>query len=106
MIGWVFFRVENISDASNFIFKMFGIGKKGQLDVLYFLDNENLFILCISLLLCLNFFISKESKAYIFIQKQLNDFTLLKQTILICLFLYAIIILNSSSYNPFIYFKF
>jgi alginate O-acetyltransferase complex protein AlgI len=106
MIGWVFFRVDNISDAANFIVKMFGFGKKGQLDVLYFLDNENLFILCISLLISINFLISKESKAYIFIQKQLNVFTLLKQTFLICLFLYAVIILNSSSYNPFIYFKF
>jgi alginate O-acetyltransferase complex protein AlgI len=106
MIGWVFFRVENISDASNFILKMVGVGKNGQLDWNYFLDNENLFILCFSLLLCFNFFISKESKTYIFIQKQLNDFTLLKQTFLICLFLYAVIILNSSSYNPFIYFKF
>ena len=84
----------------------FGFGNKGQLEAFYFLDNENIFILCISLLLSLNFFISKESKTYLFIQKQLNVFTLLKQTILICLFLYSIIILNSSSYNPFIYFKF
>lgn len=106
VIGWVFFRIEHFSEATSFLYKMFGIGEKGQLDAQYFLDNENGIILLIGILLSINFFVSKESSIYSAIKEKLTNLVLFRQSILLILFLYCIILLNSSSYNPFIYFKF
>lgn len=105
IIGWVFFRIEDFSDAVQYTEKLFGGGAVGQLKFNYFLNNENLVILIISMLISIRFFIFNDpisDKIKAFIQKM----TFVRQTVLLVLFLYAVILLNSGSYNPFIYFQF
>ena len=105
IIGWVFFRIEDFSDAVHYTGKLFGVGTSGQLKFNYFLNNENLVILIISLLISVRFFLFNDpisDKIRAFIQKM----TFVRQTVLLVLFLYAVILLNSGSYNPFIYFQF
>lgn len=106
IIGWVFFRIEHFSEAIAYLSKMFGFGENGPLEAQYFLDNETQLILIISALLSINFFLSKESTIYSTIKEKINTLILFRQSILLILFFYCIILLNSSSYNPFIYFKF
>ena len=99
-IGWVFFRIENFSEAIDFVGKLFGIGIGGDLAAISFLNNENVFILFLATLL------SSSLLNKVKIVKQRNLFVFLKNIGLVLMFLYAIMAINYGSYNPFIYFRF
>lgn len=100
LVGWVFFRIEDFSEAIDFVGKLFGIGGGGDLAAISFLNNENVFILFLATLL------SSSLLNKVKIVKQRNLFVFFKNIGLVLMFLYAIMAINYGSYNPFIYFRF
>ncbi len=110
VLGWVFFRIENISDAFAYVEKLFGIGVQGNIYAHQMLTNETLIILIIALISCSTIFLRIKN---LLLRMPTNVFNLLTPTytfakyiFLLILFVYSIILLNSGSYNPFIYFRF
>lgn len=106
MVGWVFFRIETISDAIYFVLKLFGYGKSGSVEFIHFLDRERLFILIIAIAASSTLFLKVKNIQKIFDNKFEHLFVLLKNMTLIAMFIYCIMYINSGSYNPFIYFRF
>jgi alginate O-acetyltransferase complex protein AlgI len=105
LIGWVFFRIEEFPDALTYVAKMFGIGEEGQLMATSFLDAERILILLIALIISTPIWKKIKDK----IGQGFSNSTyyvLGKNFILILFFLYSVVIINSGSYNPFIYFRF
>jgi len=104
MIGWVIFRTETLDEASSFIAKLFGSGD-GQISALSYLDPEKITILglCIvasfPLNLKPNFTLDPDSSLYI-------SLSITKNFVYLALFLYTVMVINSGSYSPFIYFRF
>jgi len=107
VIGWVFFRIEKLSDAFDYVFKLFGFGHQGDKSFVYFMDREKLLILILAIISCTTIFSRLKS---ILNKVQSNNILLpyqvIKNGILILMFLYSVTILNAGSYNPFIYFRF
>lgn len=107
MVGWVFFRIEAFPDALLYLKQMFLFHTDNQFTIYHFLNSENIFILILGII--------SSSTLFDLVRKRLNSitntiavFTLvnLKNVSLIAMLLYAILILNAGSYNPFIYFRF
>jgi alginate O-acetyltransferase complex protein AlgI len=107
MIGWVFFRIEDFGTAFQYIGILFSPSSPGDIAWNEFLDNEKLWMLFISLLLA--------GPVYSYLQRVLEKlpkpvrlFGSFAQVNLLLplLFLYAVMLLCGSSYNPFIYFRF
>jgi len=106
LISWVLFRIENLSDALIYISKLFDFGTPSDVDIMSYLNNERILILLLAVLFSLpivnwikSFF--KKPHPTLLISYQVG-----LQAILIVMFFFTIIYTNSSSYNPFIYFKF
>lgn len=104
IIGWVFFRAENLSYAFNYIKVMFGINENDLYDekiVDYFNENIVMFIIA---LICSTPFIK------IMLNKFNNLFYKLgivaEYILLAAVFALSIIYTVASTYNPFIYFNF
>ena len=104
VIGWVFFRAENISYGIKFLKIMFGISKNVKIpyDVMYFLDRKIILILLIGITASINIF-----------KLNINKYYKSNNVVNIALNIYSIVILIlsymsilSSTYNPFIYFRF
>ncbi len=104
IIGWVFFKSDDLSYALSFLHRMF-IPSSGNVVMneylsLFHLNFSTLFFCFIAIIFCLpsHRYIKKwlESKNIIFIN----------QLVLIILLLVSIIHLTTDTYNPFIYFKF
>lgn len=106
MIGWVFFRIEHFSEASSYIGHLFISHSEAPKTALYFLDNERIAVLFLGILMSIlpfNYWLkTTESVSGIGNQMMLIGRTLL----LLIAFLYCVMELTSSSYNPFIYFNF
>jgi alginate O-acetyltransferase complex protein AlgI len=100
IIGWVFFRADNISYALNYLKNMFSFGTNSFGTTLIYL-RENAVILLIAILACLpvadwfNKSIKKDSMKYP-----------LKLAFLLVVFLISVIYIVKGTYNPFIYFNF
>ena len=105
VIGWVFFRSPGLRYALSYLGIMFGIAQPENVGftIWYYLSPKVIFLLCLAsaastpvLKLAGNIF------------KIQNNVTLRKVTsaLLIVLFFVCIIFVTSSSYNPFIYFRF
>lgn len=106
MIGWIFFRIEIFSDACSYIGHLFTGQSEAVKTALYFLDNERITILFLAIIMSVlpfnNWLKTIENPSGIGNQALLLGRSLL----LITAFLYCIMELTSSSYNPFIYFNF
>lgn len=103
--GWVLFRAENMSYGIKFLKIMFGISKNSKIpySVMYFLDRKVILALLIGLIASVNIFklnIDKyyESKSF------MRNILLNIYSIIILILSYMSIL--SSTYNPFIYFRF
>ena len=103
--GWVLFRAENMSYGIKFLKIMFGISKNSKIpySVMYFLDRKVILALLIGLIASVNIFklnIDKyyESKSF------MRNILLNMYSIIILILSYMSIL--SSTYNPFIYFRF
>ena len=107
IIGWVFFRLENFSDASQFVVTLFSFGKPSHYHILHFLNREIIAALVIATLGCSTLFTkilhyTKQVKS----ENLKLTLVLARNTGAILMFLFTIMLINSSTYNPFIYFRF
>ncbi len=103
-IGWVFFRAETLTYAIAFLKKMFLIDTEyiGIFDPRYYLSNNVIVVMIIGILLSISLFKNTLNLEMCY-NKQVE---ILKATGLIVIFIISIAILSSTTYNPFIYFRF
>lgn len=101
IIGWVFFRIEHFDEALEYTGRLFGFYESGPIGAIYFFNYESLVIFLLAIVVSLRFFNVGE-----FINVKSEKLVPFKQLSLLAVFLYSILILNSGSYNPFIYFQF
>ena len=104
-IGWVFFRVEKISDAFNFIKQMFNFNS--NLNTTQF-DNEFVTYFCAAVLFSF-FAINKWGKKIqdtVYFNTYSNTKHIIVCLTCLVLFLLSVSSITSSGFNPFIYFRF
>lgn len=114
MLAWVFFRIDGLSKALNYIKALFLYKSNSSNTIDMYLNFELVLTICIATLLSFNGFnyfykkillyLFKRFKYHKFINYQL--FKNIKAIALIVIFVYACLNVFSSSYNPFIYFRF
>ena len=106
LIGWVLFRSETIQQAIGYIKAMFGI-RSGIIafDISYYLDYYTIFILILGIILSTNIFHTLISRIKLQIGN-LMTWDILKCIGIIILFFLCAMEVMSSTYNPFIYFRF
>jgi len=110
--AWVFFRIENFSDACNYITVMFfGNSTEVTYSSNMFLSADTVTLFIIAVILAFNGF-------KVFINKLKSNFKILNNSNVITMFdtiktigliiilLYSVINVAVGSYNPFIYFRF
>jgi alginate O-acetyltransferase complex protein AlgI len=103
MVGWVFFRAENMEQAFHFLSTMTGFSTATVVyyDLASFLIPRNLFFMACGLFFAMYRFDSFSMRL---------DGTALRMTLkgtgAIVLFVYAVALLQVNSFNPFIYFRF
>ena len=105
MIGWVIFRIENINDLGQVLQCMFSFTSS---DWVSLFKTNMLLITCIPYILIGIIFSMPIDKWFIEKVDKSDSITLtiLENLIYALLFGYSIMLLVSSSYNPFIYFRF
>lgn len=106
IIGWVFFRANDVKSALIYLGKMFGIGATSLTDISFteYL-KQSWFVLVISLIAC--FPILKVLQAYLNKKKVNKTIISIAKSIGLCIiFVLSISICVSSTYSPFIYFNF
>jgi alginate O-acetyltransferase complex protein AlgI len=106
MIGWVFFRIEDFSQATQYVARLFSLSESNYI-LFEFLNREVIITLSIAMLASTTLL----SRLVQFTTKNQGPFMQnsirLGQAILsMAMLLYAVMLVNSSSYNPFIYFRF
>lgn len=106
MIGWVFFRIEAFDDAVLYVKRMFSFSSDYQLNGLYFLNYELLIVLVLAVILSAYSFRFFKEQPFMVRIGQSGLFELAKNTLYLGLFIYCVVLLTSSSYNPFIYYNF
>ncbi|MDO8999331.1 MAG: MBOAT family O-acyltransferase [Bacteroidota bacterium] len=103
-IGWVFFRVDKISDAFNYLKKMFTLNFKSEIKF----DNE--FITYFIIAIFFSFFAitnyTKKIQDNIYFNSYSNLRHLTIVAISLVLFVLSVSSITSSGFNPFIYFRF
>ena len=105
IIGWVIFRVEDLSTLAMTLGKMFGINGSFSLSSIFYDD----FLLVAALpyiLFGILFMTPLLRKAFVYFERKCALLIPLKYVIYLGLFVLAIAFLLSNSYNPFIYFRF
>jgi alginate O-acetyltransferase complex protein AlgI len=106
MIGWIFFRIENFSTAIDFIQQLFATSQNEQLGLNYFLNAENIVLMLLGILFAAPIWLTWNDLRFEKFKRIIGKTTLVRQTLLLGLLLYAVMLINANSYNPFIYFKF
>lgn len=107
LIGWVFFRIENITDAYTYVGQLFGFGTSNNVNIMSYLNDESIFILALALISCSTIFLKIKNFAKRYNKDYMHlPLTIVKNSILIFMLLYSVMYINSGSYNPFIYFRF
>lgn len=110
MIGWVFFRAENLTHALELFKTMFGFGDLHIRYIWEFLNIKNIIAIILGIMFSTPLFETLTTN--IKNNENLNKTFLpviFKEgynTALLALFVLCVIILSSSTYNPFIYFRF
>jgi len=114
MIGWVFFKAVDLSYAIGYLKSMFGIYNGWDYQPLIYMDNYRSIVLVLGILLSMPIFYWLDSK----LQLRLRTFSLTKRrsilnikgllynSVTLGLLFLCIIEVASSSYSPFIYFRF
>ena len=101
VLGWVFFRSANLSFATQFIKTMFMGNPNAPVDTFYtateFLTYSNLWILLIGIILCYPIFGEKYAKI---------RYSKIESALIIFLFLITYVFAMTSTFSPFIYFRF
>jgi alginate O-acetyltransferase complex protein AlgI len=115
LVGWVFFRLEKLSDAVAYLGAMLGIGTSPQINpwVLYKMDSLVFFTLAVAFVGCLPFYptiLDKIGRKRVS-RQQSNLITspgglVVRISALCLIFILSLLSLASGAYNPFIYFRF
>ena len=107
LIAWVFFRIENFDNALIFVGVLFGKTTANEAILLNYLDRERVIILILAAASSSTAFLRlKNLTLSLFTDQYQIVLRVIYDTILIIMFLYSIMYINSGSYNPFIYFRF
>ena len=112
LIGWVFFRAETLTQAVSYLGFMFDLSniKTNAIQFAQIMNHEVIFALIFGLILsmptfpvlCARFKGSRQSKGY----NSIVLFNITKLILLLMLLFLSILKISSSTYNPFIYFRF
>ncbi|MBE5928165.1 MAG: MBOAT family protein [Lachnospiraceae bacterium] len=106
MIGWVFFRAENLTQATDYILCMLGVASvpsdTAHFSYLYYLDNRLIFTLATACICSLPVW---KKRALPYIEKY-TIARIFEFAIIFGLFVLNIICIINNVYNPFIYFQF
>ena len=108
LIGWVFFRAEDMPYALAYLRKMFGLSIEGEnivYNVSYFVNPENILMLILCLIFSSSIFLYIKNKA-VHIKKYNQILQATYYIGLLVLLLLVMMYLSVNSYNPFIYFRF
>jgi alginate O-acetyltransferase complex protein AlgI len=112
MIGWVFFRAETLPEAINYLGAMFNTQKLATTDyqIHQVLTHESAAALCIAILLAMPIYTVIKNRLENYAQhSKINNlvfFHLPRLMMLVSLAFLCAIKIASSTYNPFIYFRF
>ena len=109
LFGWIFFRSETLTQAINYIIKMFDFKSQTNFSFFNFYFNKEVIIaLIIGVFLAtplykhlLNYFNKKSNKSLIY-----KSYKVFNSISLLLLFLACYYYIATNAYNPFIYFKF
>ena len=108
LVAWVFFRVEDIASALDFVAKMFYFQHEDSYlySYHYFINNQFLITVVFALMLCTP--IAKRLVTYYpsACFKGSGAMTLQRGFVVLSLLLLSVILVSASTYNPFIYFRF
>lgn len=104
MSAWVFFRTESIGDAFIYLSKMFSFNfNSTEFYRVYFIDSKFYMMTVLSLLLCSPLLYYKILLPF---KNKKSLYSGLYYTCIIILFVFSLMYLSTSSYDPFIYFRF
>lgn len=107
MIGWVFFRADNLTIALDYLKVMFGFSHADTVyfHTMYYLDHFTLFILVLAIIFSTNLpnMIQNKMKKAVVLNRILP---VLSSFSTILLLIVSAVMVMASSYNPFIYFRF
>ncbi len=110
MIGWVFFRSDSKSHAIGILKNMFGFNSFNLYNILEFIDLKIAIVFFIGMLFSTPVIdLIKKRITYSELCRNViffNAITYGYKIVIILLFILSAIILSSSTYNPFIYFRF
>lgn len=103
VIGWVMFRAENMSYATDYIKNMFGLVKEHTAvnDVSYYLNNAEMLALIAGILCAMPVF-----NKILYVKYEHKVLRTLINVWLFILFVVSSATIAASTYNPFIYFRF
>ena len=103
VIGWVFFRSSDLSEALHYLKVLFGFNEiyKPELTASFYLDGRILFTFIIAIIFSTPIFSILNKK-----WESSTVYYFIKVIWLCILFIFCIIYLVNSTYNPFIYFQF
>ena len=109
MIGWVFFRSENLTYAWHYLQSLAGQHNINPFQFFLYLDNYTITIACAAFLLATP--LRKKIFNLIFPAKALiirfgTPYNIVRYCIALGLLLYSVMEIASSTYNPFLYFRF
>lgn len=114
LIGWVFFRADNLSQALEYIKSMFSFNFLGMNNIYKILDAEKITLIIIAIICSIPIIKTIKNKIgmqtieehTIAVNKRQIISDTLEYIILVAIFLISIMYMTGSSYNPFIYFRF
>ncbi len=106
MIGWVFFRAENLTEAMGYIMCMAGVASvspdAAHFSYMYYLDKRLIFTLAAA---CICSIPVWKNRALPYIEKYIAA-RICEFAVIFILFILNIICIINNVYNPFIYFQF
>ncbi len=106
MVAWVFFRIENFTEATQYAVKMFSFSEQGGVNIIFYLNKEYIIVLIIALLSSSTIWLYIGKRVEYITQKYNYFYSLSADILSIIAFLVCIVYINSGSYSPFIYFRF
>jgi len=109
LFAWVFFRIEKISDAFNYSACMLGFHSKTNLFVVQtqgFVNKKLILILFFSFIYSFGFFRWVENRIKSLASPLSISYLILKNILILMIFLVTLIYVAAETYNPFIYFRF
>lgn len=114
MLAWVFFRIDELGKALGYIKAMFLFNANSSNTIEMYLNFELVLAICIAILLSFNGFNFWYKKVVLNCSLRFKNNTIInyqlfknfKALSLIIIFIYACFNVFSSTYNPFIYFRF